>query len=90
MVALCDVLGRAGYNLKDYAGHSFRIGAATTAAACGIPVETIKTLGCWKREAYHPFISLPREHLADISKALVFSKSLEYPAPVEGSRVQKA
>ena len=71
VAALRDVLGEAGYNPEEYAGHSFRIGAATTAAACGISVETIKTLGRWKSDAYRLYVRLPREHLAEISKALV-------------------
>ena len=36
VAALQDVLGRAGYNPEEYTGHSFRIGAATTAVACGM------------------------------------------------------
>ena len=42
VVALRSVLARADFKLEEYAGHSFRIGAATTAAVCGVPVDTIK------------------------------------------------
>ena len=38
--ALRKVLAQAGFQLEDYAGHSFRIGAAITAAVCGVPVQT--------------------------------------------------
>ena len=46
------ILCRAGYSPGLYVGHSFRIGAATMAAACGIEDSTIQTLGCWENAAY--------------------------------------
>ena len=48
---------------EDYAGHSFRIGAAMTAAACGVPAEVIKTLGRWKSQAYQLYVRLPTDQL---------------------------
>ena len=36
MVEVRKALSRAGYNGSHYAGHSFRIGAATTAAKVGL------------------------------------------------------
>ena len=39
-----------GIRPSDYAGHSFRIGTATTAATCGMPDFLIKTL----RARLHP------------------------------------
>ena len=38
-------LSNGGTNCSTYSGHSSRIGAATTAAACGIQDSFIKTLG---------------------------------------------
>ena len=43
-----DTVSKAGIDCSRYNGHSFRIGAATTALAKGIPESTIQTLGRWK------------------------------------------
>ena len=65
-----SALTAAGVSCKHYSGHSFRIGAASTAASRGIPEATIKTLGRWESSAYLLYIKLPREQLAGISKAI--------------------
>jgi len=43
--AVRDVLKKAGVQAGRYAGHSFQIGAVTTAAARGMEVSIIKMLG---------------------------------------------
>ena len=54
-------LSSSGIDPSHYSGHSFRIGAATTAAAAGVPDHVIKTLGRWESSAYLLYIRTPRE-----------------------------
>ena len=62
-----QLLTHAGINCTLYAGHSFRIGAATTVAAKGIEDSLIQTLGSWKSSAY---VLLPAQTLAALSNQL--------------------
>ena len=64
-------LSSAGIDFSGYNGHSFRIGAATTAARVGIPDSTIKILGRWESSAYCLYIQTPRQQLTGISSNLV-------------------
>ena len=43
----------AGKDPAPYSSHSFRIGAATTAASRGVEDSLIKILGRWESAAYH-------------------------------------
>lgn len=68
--AVRQALASQGVDSTKYAGHSFRIGAATTAAMHGVPESTIKLLGRWESSAYQTYIQTPREKLASLSKSL--------------------
>ena len=46
-----EALQRAGIDSASYSRHSFRSGAATTAAKIGVEDSTIKMLGRWKSNA---------------------------------------
>ena len=65
-----QLLDQAGVDSTPYAGHSFRIGAATTAAAKGVEDSLIQTLGRWKSSAYLTYVRLPPENLAAVSHIL--------------------
>ena len=56
-----ELLQQSGVDPKNYAGHSFRIGAATTANRQGISETTIKTLGRWESSAYLRYIKLQED-----------------------------
>ena len=63
-------LDKAGIDSSKYSGHSFRIGAATTAAQNGMEDSIIKTLGRWESLAYLRYVKIPRKQLADYSSIL--------------------
>lgn len=67
---LRSTLAETGINPAHFSGHSFRIGAASTAAARGISESTVQTLGRWQSDSYKRYIRIPREELASISKSL--------------------
>jgi hypothetical protein len=50
------LLGRAKYEESQYYSHSFRIGAATTAAMLGMSKEEIKTMGRWSSECWNLYV----------------------------------
>ena len=63
-------LEAAGFDGSLYAGHSFRIGAATSAAAAGVEDSLIKILGRWQSSAYTEYVKVPQERLANLSARL--------------------
>ena len=68
---LRSTLQGCGLPADHYFTHSFRIGAATTAAAAGFPPWLIKVLGRWSSDCYERYIRTPQETLLAIPKKLV-------------------
>ena len=61
------LLSKGGLNSGEFAGHSFSVGAATTAASANLPPWLIKVLGRWSFERY---IKTPPSVLAQVPQTL--------------------
>ena len=66
---------RLGLDSGVYSSHSLRIGAATTAAARGVPDWLLKALGRWESECYQTYIHTKRSTLDSIPSILARSES---------------
>ena len=64
-----NALTDLGYNCALYTGHSFRIGAATTAAQRGLQDSLIKVLGRWESAAYTVYIQTAPEVLCSVASS---------------------
>ena len=65
-----EALEQVEIEYSKYAGHSFRIGAATTAAARGIQDSLIITMGGWVSVAYQLYVQTPTEQLTSVAAVL--------------------
>ena len=68
--AVRQALTTAYLPAQDYAGHSFRIGAATTAAMVELEYSTIQTLGWWKSVSYQLYTRMDPHQLGTVSFSL--------------------
>ena len=58
-LTLKNALKATGHNCNRIKGHSFRIGAATTAAMKGVSDAQIQRLGRWRSSAFNRYIRIP-------------------------------
>ena len=68
---LRSALEAIGMDPLLYAGHSFRIGAATAASQAGLPDSAIQTLGRWSSAAFLLYIRTPGHHLASLTARIL-------------------
>ena len=76
-------LQQLGLASANYAGHSFRIGAATTAAQISLEDSTIQALGRWHSDAFKTYVRLPKDFLTRISASLAGSQLDSSMLPAE-------
>ena len=63
-------LTTAGLQGAEFNGHSFHIGAATSASQAGVAETTIKVLGRWQSMAYQQYIRPSSKELAQVAEKL--------------------
>ena len=73
------------FNASQYSGHSFRRGAASSAAAAGYSNYELQLLGCWRSDAYCLYINVPADRLLALSAqlhwAIPVARPPKHPVP---------
>ncbi|XP_048257523.1 uncharacterized protein LOC124136362, partial [Haliotis rufescens] len=72
IVQLKKLLRLCGYDDNAYQGHSFRIGAATSAASAKVPDHLIQVLGRWSSSCYTRYIRTPQDVLWRAQKDMAY------------------
>ncbi|CAK5284821.1 unnamed protein product [Mycena citricolor] len=84
VAGLRDALASAGIDPTGFAGHSFRRGAASEAAAAGFSDYEIQLLGHWRSDSYKLYIENSLSRILSLSKNLHMAHphSVPYIPPV--------
>ena len=84
-----QILENLGFPQHQYAGHSFMIGAATSATLAGVENSTIQLLGHWKSAAFLRYVRTPEDRLVALSPILAGLGSTQPPTtPHQSPRVR--
>ncbi len=70
VIRLKSLLSALGFDGAKYSGHSFRRGAATSAASVGYADHEIQQLGRWRSDAYRLYIDVSRDRILHLSTRL--------------------
>ncbi|XP_065179590.1 uncharacterized protein LOC135810051 [Sycon ciliatum] len=73
LLPLCGVTDPSAY-----ASHSFRIGAATSAAMAGVPEHIIRIMGRWRSDAVHRYIRAATADTLRVSRQLAAVQSHQW------------
>ena len=65
------LISKLGLNTSHYTGHSFRIGAGTSASSTRLEDHLIKTLGRWSSDCYKTYIRTPKRVIQEAQNALL-------------------
>ena len=73
ITSLKHILDICGFNSNIYNGHSFSIGASTSAGSVNIQEHLIKILGRWSSDSYCRYIRTSKETIQKAQRALTLS-----------------
>ncbi|MEW8548786.1 MAG: hypothetical protein AB2693_35245 [Candidatus Thiodiazotropha sp.] len=71
MLHVKQIISRLGLDTTKYSGHSFRIGAASSACSARLEDHLIRTLGRWSSDCYRTYIRTPQQVIQAAQKALL-------------------
>lgn len=66
-------------DVANMSTHSFRIGAATAAAAAGYPRWAIQAMGRWTSDCYRTYIRITNTTIGNMSRAMAFVPVVDFP-----------